>query len=350
MERYSRQTILQEIGLDGQDELFAAKVVIIGCGGLGSIVAPYLANAGVGLLILVDGDSPDLSNLHRQVFFQTGETATKSRALRNHIAKTNPDVQTIVFEEYLNKSNIEKILTNVDLVIECTDDMMTKYLVNDYCRLNAIPVVYGAIYKFDGYVSLFENRSEESIHLRDIFPIPNLDVPSCSEVGVLPTIAGIMGLLQANEALKYLLNIGESLSGILLSYNALNNSQLKLKLKKSWTGDLQQLYETEQYLGISCKPLPELTWSDLKNRIENYQLISILEDHEHQDISDPVKRIAMSDFLNNDFEIETLDQPTVIYCLSGIRSAQVVRHISNNFTKADVYSLKGGLRSVLSKE
>ena len=225
-ERYSRQTILEEIGSSGQAKLNATQVAVVGCGGLGAIAAAYLAGAGIGKLILVDGDKPELSNLHRQVFFSPEDQQTKAEELQIKLSKLNPEIKIKAIPTHLTKANIDELLTGINLILECTDHQPTKYLVNDFCALEGIPMVYSAIHKFEGYLSLFTNQQEEDIHLRDIFPVPNPNLPVCSEVGVMNTIAGMMGVLQANEAMKYLLGIGESLSGRLLTYDCLSNRQL----------------------------------------------------------------------------------------------------------------------------
>lgn len=342
--RYIRQTLLPEIGENGQRKLAKAKVCIIGCGGLGSIAAPYLAGAGVGHIILIDGDTPELSNLHRQVFFTGNEKESKAEALATHILKTNPDIKVDVVSKMLDKENIATIINDVTLVLECTDDMMCKYLVNDWCHLKNIPLIYGAIFKFEGYISLFKNETENDIHLRDIFPEPDLTIPTCSEVGVMNTIAGLIGMLQANEALKYLLEINENLSGQLLTYNALTNDQLKLKLKKSWVGDVQKLLESETYTISNCKTVPEITIDQIMSKINEYELISILEIDEHQSITDNCKHQPLSTF---DIQKWSLgEKPKIYYCMSGKRSATLVHRILEENATANVYSLKGGLMAL----
>jgi adenylyltransferase/sulfurtransferase len=314
---------------------------------LGSIVAPYLAGAGFGKITLVDADIPDLSNLHRQVFYSEGETLTKSQALANHIQKLNSEIEVLVVEDMLTKSNIDSIIKTGSIVVECTDDMMTKYLVNDYCHLKGVTMVYGAIYKFDGYVSLFENENKDSIHLRDAFPEPDLDVPSCSDVGVLNTIAGMIGLLQANEAIKYVLGVGQILSGSLLTYNALTNDQLKLKLKKNWKQDIEVVYKSTSYNSIHCINVPEISYEDLQKNRANFNVISILEDDEHQNIFDSVKRMPFSTFNTRDWNDK--NKPTVFYCMSGKRSSVLVEKLISEKDDLSVYSLKGGLNHFLSK-
>jgi len=340
--RYIRQILLDKIGLEGQEKLNLASVAVVGCGGLGSLVAPYLAGAGVSRLILCDGDNPDITNVHRQVFYSGNEKESKAISLAKHIVKINPDVECITVG-MLSKENISETLKNIDLVLECTDNMLTKYLVNDFCFLKRIPMIYGALYKYDGYVSLFPNQSQSDIHLRDIFPEPDLTVPRCSEVGVLPTLAGIIAMLQANEAIKYLTQIGRSLSGSLLHYNALENEQLKIKLKKSYFEDLELNYEANSYLTSNCTIIPSINFNELKLNINQYSIVSILEDEEHVDLFDDVERLPLSRF-----DIEKWNHNSgaiVFYCMSGKRSEHLVEAIKSKYSDAEVYSLLGGVNS-----
>ena len=343
--RYIRQTLLKEIGPLGQEKLLRSRIAIVGCGGLGSIVAPYLAGAGVGNLCLIDGDLPHVSNLHRQVFFPSQSSDTKAELLANHIHRLNPDVKVRVVNEMLKKENIQDTINKVDLVIECTDDMMCKYLVNDYCHLNQIPLVYGAIYKFEGYVSLFENKDTSSIHLRDAFPKPDTSIPTCSEVGVLGTIAGIIGLFQANEALKYIVGL-ETLSNTLLTYDCLGNTQFKLRLKKTFSSDMHALFEQEDYLAVSCETVPEISLETLLKERTDYELVSILEDIEHEDIDNTTFHSPLSVFPKEEWLQSYQDHPrkVVFYCQSGKRSTQLVSQLLDMDSNLKIYSLNGGLR------
>ena len=344
-QRYIRQTLLHEIGHEGQSKLSDSSVAIIGCGGLGSIVAPYLAGSGVGHLILVDADMPHVSNLHRQVFFSSADLSeSKAKLLSVHIKGLNPDIKVTTIKEMLSKSNIDSVIDDVDIVIECTDDMMTKYLVNDFCALKGKALIYGAIYKYDGYVSLFKNSSIDDIHLRDIFPVPQLDIPTCSEVGVLNTIAGIIGLFQANEAIKYIVGFGENLVGKLLSYSVLNNEQYKLTLKKTFNKNLNDIYSSESYQSLFCNVGNEISLNELMNNRETYHLVSILEDFEHRDIDGDVQHMAMS---KNDLgSYSELRSPVVFYCQSGMRSLALVNQLLAQNTHAEFLSLKDGLNSL----
>ena len=339
--RYIRQTLLSQIGNLGQEKLGKAKIAIVGCGGLGSIAAPYLAGAGVGTLLLIDHDTIDITNLHRQVFYSESDKDYKSNSLANHINALNSDVDTLVYTEMLTKKNIDFLLNDVDIVLECTDNIQTKYLVNDYCHINKIPMVYGAIYKYDGYISLFANQSNVDIHLRDIFADPNDNIPSCAEVGVINTVAGLIGMLQANEAIKYLTNAGVTLQGHLISYNILSNDQMKLKLKKNYLKDMVVLYSESDYHANNNCAVSELSISMLMSDRSNYQLISILEYDEHISIDDEVVHIPLSTI---DIEVyEPPQKPTVFYCMSGRRSSVLVKQLLERNSSLNIFTLSGGL-------
>lgn len=343
-ERYIRQTLLDVIGEKGQEKLLASHIAVVGCGGLGSIAGPYLAGAGIGKLTLIDADVPHISNLHRQVFFETQLNGiSKAEALGQHIQKLNPEIEIDVVSQMINKNSVAGILSSADLVLECTDNIQVKYLINDYCALNKIPMVYGAIHKYDGYVSFFENKDAASIHLRDIFAEPNDDIPSCSEVGVLGTLAGVIGLMQANEAIKYIAGAGKCLDCTLLTYNILNNEQLKLKLKKTYTQDLKQVFDNRDYISEIVCSTNEISLEELTSNRDKYNLISILEDHEHDNIDGDVIRSPLSKFDLENWKPDS-DKPTVFYCMSGVRTGKLVNEILNNNPQMKVISLAGGLK------
>lgn len=348
--RYIRQTLLDQIGDSGQQKLLAANIVVIGCGGLGSIAAPYLAGAGVGKITLVDADKPHISNLHRQVFFEDASySQSKSKALANHIQRLNPTIEVIVVEQMITKKNIEEIVNGATVVLECTDNIQTKYLVNDYCHIYNIPLVYGAIHKYDGYVSLFTNADKETIHLRDIFAVPNEDIPTCSEVGVMGTLAGLIGILQANEAIKFITEAGSTLINHLLTYNILDNTQMKLKLKKSYKNDVAAIYQVSSYISkINCD-ITEITKEELEANRTKYNLVSILEDYEHKDIDNDVEHIPLSTIHPEEL-VEDIEVPTVFYCTTGKRSAVLVRMMKAVDPAIEIYSLKGGVKEISNFE
>ena len=340
--RYARQESLQEIGKEGQSKIGNSSVCIIGCGGLGSIAAPYLAGAGVGRIILVDGDRPEISNVHRQIVFTGNEKTSKAKSLADHIARLNPEIEIIVFPEMLDKDNIDQITSQADIVLECSDSIHCKYLVNDYCHMENIPMIYGAIYQYEGYLCFFSNRDQKDIHLRDIFPEPDPNIPSCSEVGVLNTIAGLIGILQANEAIKYILGWEGILNGTLLSYDVRDNAQMKLKLKKNWNQNMEEIFEFNSYKEIACD-IPEISVTALKKSISDYALVSLLEDRENEFLSENTIHIPFSKFQSSHWKEKSV--PQVFYCLSGRRSRQVIEKIKLQDPLAEVFSLQGGLKA-----
>lgn len=232
IERYSRHIILEEVGVEGQEKLLNSKVLIIGTGGLGAPAAMYLAAAGVGTIGLVDGDVVDLSNLQRQIIHTT-ESIGKDKVIsgKNTIGKINPDVKVITYKEFVTSENILKIIKDYDFVIDGTDNFAAKFLINDACVLGNKPFSHAGIIRFKGQLTTIIPGKDEPCY-RCIFqnPPPAGAVPTCREAGVLGVMGGVIGTLQATEAIKYLLNLGNTLSGYLLTFDALTMEFRKVKL------------------------------------------------------------------------------------------------------------------------
>ena len=234
LERYSRHIILKDVGIEGQQKIAESKILVVGAGGLGSPALLYLAAAGVGRLGIADGDVLDLSNLQRQVIHFTDDIGKpKVISAKEKIEKLNPDVEVVVHHEMLRAANILDIVKDYDFVIDGTDNFPTKFLVNDACVLAGVPFSHGGILRFDGQT--FTILPGESACYRCIFikPPPANLVPTCSQAGVIGVIAGILGTLQANEALKYVLGKGELLSDRLLIFDALETRFREVKIKKN---------------------------------------------------------------------------------------------------------------------
>lgn len=286
-ERYARQISLNEIGTAGQEKLAEACVAIVGCGGLGAIAAAYLAGAGIGELVLIDGDRPQASNLHRQVFYSAEEEDFKVAVLTAKLKQLNPECTVRPVNDYLSKANIARVLdsTTIDLVLECTDQAQVKHLVSDYCAIHEIPLVYGAVHKSQGYLALFANQKETDCHLRDLFPAPDERLPTCAEVGVLGTAAGLIGLLQANEALKWLLGIGQSLRNRLLTYDCLGMQQHIVQLGKTFQEDLETVFESSNYGSEANTPDFSITTAVLKSwPADSYQLFSLMNEAQEPEL------------------------------------------------------------------
>ena len=234
IERYSRQIILQEIGGTGQEKLLSSKVLIVGAGGLGAPAALYLAAAGVGTLGIIDSDRVDLTNLQRQIIHHASDIGLeKVRSAENKIRAINPDVTIRTYHTRVTAENISEIVRQYDFVIDGTDNFPAKFLVNDACFFEKVPFSHAGILRFDG--QLITVLPGETTCYRCIFraPPPEGVVPSCSQAGILGALAGVIGCLQATEAIKYLLGIGDLLINALLTYNALTMDFRKIRLKRS---------------------------------------------------------------------------------------------------------------------
>jgi adenylyltransferase/sulfurtransferase len=236
IKRYARHIILPEVGGKGQEKLLNSKVLVIGAGGLGSPAILYLAAAGVGTIGIVDFDVVDFSNLQRQVIHNTERVGTpKVESARKTVEMLNPDVKVITYNTRISKENIMDIIKDYDVVLDGTDNFPTRFLINDACYFAGKPLVSAAMLRFEGQVSVFDYRNKEkSPCYRCLFPEPPPPglVPSCQEAGILGSIGGIMGCIQATEAIKLILGIGEPLVGKLLIMDALSMDFRKVKLRK----------------------------------------------------------------------------------------------------------------------
>jgi len=363
---YQRQTTLPEIGTAGQERLAQAKVLVVGCGGLGSVAAVYLAGSGIGTLHLVDFDVVSVSNLHRQVFYKTSDIGkAKAEVLAAHIQAINPFVEVSFSKKAIAKSNVKALLAPYDIVLDCTDSLPIKYLINDACVLFDKILVYGSLYKFDGYVATFnalDAEGKRTANLRDAFPeMPKEYVPNCSETGTLNSIVGLIGLLQANEVLKIVTQTGKPLTNQLLIYNSLENSQFKMTLKPlpdchaepAAAGKLRRsistIFKTETYTNIGCALQDDsllITGKELKaqlkNNRENLYLISVIENANAPLPFAVDAKIPLSKFSPKDLKIDR-SKTCVIVCQRGISSYTAVKDLKKRSPKLKVLSLKEGI-------
>ena len=268
-ERYSRHLILPEVGLEGQKRLKAASVMCIGTGGLGSPLLLYLAAAGVGRIGIVDFDIVDTSNLHRQVIHGTSWVGKpKIESAKNRIHEINPYCQVDLYETRLTSENALELIQPYDIVVDGTDNFPTRYLVNDACVLLNKPNVYGSILRFEGQATVF--NYEGGPNYRDLFPEPPPPgmVPSCAEGGVLGILPGIIGLIQATETVKIILGQGNTLSGRLLLYNALDMKFRELKLRPNPIRPvIEKLIDYEEFCGI-----PQAKAEEAKQQLESQEM------------------------------------------------------------------------------
>lgn len=361
--RYSRHLLIPEVGLSGQKKIKAASVLVIGTGGLGSPVALYLAAAGVGRIGLVDYDRVDESNLQRQVIHGTSQLGNlKAESARQRMLDINPDIQVDVYNEPFTSDNALQIAQDYDILIDGTDNFPTRYLTNDVSVLLGKPNVYGSIFRFDGQVSVFDARNGPCY--RCLFPEPPPPglVPSCAEGGVLGVLPGIIGTMQASEALKLILGIGESLSGRLLLFNALDMSFDFVNLHKNPNckicgpdPEVTELIDYEEFCGVPGHDHEEGSvgggWdidagqlAEKLNQGEEIYLLDVREPHELE-ISklEGADLIPLGQLAARLSELDSADE-MVVFCKGGTRSARALELLTSaGFRK--VKNLKGGINA-----
>jgi adenylyltransferase/sulfurtransferase len=343
--RYSRHLIMPEVTLEGQKRIKAASILCIGAGGLGSPIALYLAAAGVGRLGLVDGDVVDFSNLQRQILHGTKDVGRKKlNSARDRIREVNPNVQVELFDTYFTSENAREIVENYDIVIDGTDNFPTRYLSNDVCVLLKKPNIYGSIFRFDGQCTVFAPHLGGPCY-RCMFPEPPPPgmVPSCAEGGVLGVLPGIIGVMQAIEAIKLIVGIGESLQGRLVSFDALKMKFREFKLRKDPScpicGEhptITDLIDYEQFCGIpqaaaaeaAEAPVPEISVVELKRKLdanEKFVLVDVREQFEWDIARIPgAILIPLGELPSRMSELDSADE-IVLHCKSGTRSAKALR-------------------------
>ena len=361
--RYSRHLLIPEVGLEGQRKLKGASVLVIGTGGLGSPVALYLAAAGVGRIGLVDYDVVDFSNLQRQVIHGTSTLGTlKVDSARERMLDLNPGIQVDVYNEPFTSANARPIAADYNLIIDGSDNFPTRYLTNDLCVLTGKPNVYGSIYRFEGQVSVFDARRGPCY--RCLFPEPPPPglVPSCAEGGVLGVLPGTIGTLQATEALKLLLGIGEPMIGKLLLYNALDMSFEFIKLRKN-PGckvcgpnlDVTELIDYEAFCGVPGHDHDEgsagagwdITATELAARLKqgaSLRLVDVREPHELEISRLPgAQLIPLGQMAARLSELNSADE-IILFCKAGVRSRRALELLAGaGFRK--LKNLKGGINA-----
>ncbi|PYR26094.1 MAG: molybdenum cofactor biosynthesis protein MoeB [Acidobacteria bacterium] len=367
IKRYSRHLIMPEVGIDGQRKLKAGSVLCIGAGGLGSPVAMYLTAAGIGRLGIVDFDTVDFSNLQRQILHGTPDVGRpKLASARDRLNALNPNVHIETYEVALSSQNALKLFEPYDVIVDGTDNFPTRYLVNDACVLTGKPNAYGSIFRFEGQASVFATK--EGPCYRCLYPEPPPPglVPSCAEGGVLGVLPGMIGVIQATEAVKLILGIGEPLIGRFLIYDALRMRFRELKLRKDpdcpvcgTYPTVTELIDYEQFCGITpAAPEPvavnnatEITSVELKQRLdrgEKPKIIDVREPNEYQINRIPGSAlIPLGDVPKRYGELNP-DEELVVHCKSGVRSAKAADFLRSVGFKR-VLNLKGGILDWVDK-
>ena len=360
--RYSRHLIMPEVTLEGPKRLKAAKVLCIGTGGLGSPIGLDLAAAGIGTLGLVDFDVVDYSNLQRQILHGTKDVGRKKlNSARDRIKEINPNVQVDLHDALFSSENAREIVEPYDIVIDGTDNFPTRYLSNDICVFLKKPNVYGSIFRFDGQCTVFAPHLGGPCY-RCLYPEPPPPgmVPSCAEGGVLGVLPGIIGVMQAIEAIKLIVGIGEPLSGRLVHFDALKMKFREFKIRKdpscpvcSENPTITDLIDYDQFCGIpqaraeeeAEAPVPEITVEALKARIDRqdkFVLLDVREPYEWDVAKIPgSKLIPLGELASRMSELDSADE-IIIHCKVGVRSAKAVRELQKaGFSK--LLNVEGGI-------
>jgi adenylyltransferase/sulfurtransferase len=361
LSRYSRHLILPEVGVEGQRKLKAARVLCVGTGGLGSPLALYLAAAGVGTLGLVDFDVVDASNLQRQIIHSTADIGRKKLdSAEEKLKALNPALNVVKHDTLLSSANALDILKDYDVVADGTDNFPTRYLVNDACVLLGKPNAYGSIFRFEGQASVFATKDGPCYRCLYPEPPPPGLVPSCAEGGVLGILPGLIGVIQASEAIKLILGIGEPLIGRLLLVDALKMRFRELKLRKNpecpvcgTHPTVTHLIDYQQFCGLEAASeapksvkngIPQLSVKDLKRRIdagENLFILDVREPFEYQIANIGGKLIPQNEVPQRIGEIDR-NQEIIVQCKSGGRSQRIAEFLKQS-GYPNVTNLAGGI-------
>jgi adenylyltransferase/sulfurtransferase len=354
MARYARHITIPEFNVEGQKKLKAAKVLVIGSGGLGSPVLLYLAAAGVGHLGIVDFDVVDDSNLQRQVLFTVDDVGKlKAETAKKRLEALNPHIKITVHNTRFTKENAMEIIEQYDIVADGTDNFPTRYLVNDACVLAGKINVYASIFRFEGQVSVFNYLNEDGTrgaNYRDMFPEPPPPglVPNCAEGGVLGVLPGIIGSMQASEVIKVVTGVGEPLAGRIFLFDAASFTTRILKVNKNPETKITELINYEQFCGIlpaDDKEVKEVTVKELYNlqvQGADFQLIDVREPYEYEIANLEGELIPLASVAESANRISR-DKKVIIHCRSGKRSADAIRELESLHGFDNLYNLKGGI-------
>jgi molybdopterin/thiamine biosynthesis adenylyltransferase/rhodanese-related sulfurtransferase len=351
-ERYSRHFVLPGFSIQAQQKLKQASVLVVGAGGLGCPVLQYLTAAGIGKIGIADHDVVSLSNLQRQILYTVRNIGkNKAEVAASKLAELNPNVLFKTFTEKITSKNALSFLNDFNLIIDCTDNFPTRYLLNDACVILHKPLVYGSIFRYEGQVAVFNYKG--SPHYRDLYPQPPDpdSVPNCEEGGVLGVLPGIIGSMQANEAIKILTATGEVLAGKLLLYDSLTSETTIVSIPTRNTKiEIKELIDYDDFCGLSQKKnknwdMKEITVQELKALIDSkadFQLIDVREPHEYDICNIGGELIPMAD-LPHQVDQLSKDKKVVVHCRSGKRSGDMVLWLEKNQGLDNLYNLKGGI-------
>lgn len=359
-ERYQRQMILPDFGVSAQQLLSAARVLVIGAGGLGCPILQYLVGSGIGHIGITDGDQVSLSNLHRQTLFNTADIGiNKAEVAANKLRLLNPDITILSIPFHLSNQNVLDIIHEYDIVVDGTDNFATRYMINDACVLSDKTLVYGAVSRYEGQIAIFNHLTSQgtrSANYRDLFPDPPKDgtVLNCADAGVLGVLPGIIGCMQAAEVIKLITGVGEPLVNQLLTYQLKDHQLFLMKIKpqantSSLIPSTVDAFKAVDYDWLCASPATslEIDAGDFNQWVgrPNVTIVDVREPHELPTIHEfQHLRIPLASVKEATAELK--NDIVVVFCQSGKRSLQAAKELTDLFGEAKkVYSLQGGILS-----
>lgn len=352
MSRFARQSILPGFGKEGQDKLSRARVLVVGAGGLGCPVLLHLAAAGVGTLGIADGDVVSESNLNRQTLFgQQHIGRPKAKTAATLLKEKYPDIHFNIIPDFLTATNTLEVIAGYDLVVDGSDNFGTRYMLNDACVLLKKPLVMGAIYQYEGQVTVL-NYGSNPVNYRDLYPEPpqGNQVPNCSETGVLGVLPGTIGSLQATEAIKIITGLGSVLTNRMLLYNLKVMSFYEMALS-SHPRSAEKIPSSEETFrnmdyNISCENAEEITWVkalDWTTNMGSTALVDIREPQEAPPLEQPyILKIPMASIRENPEPLKAFEN-ILMFCRSGTRSVKMATELKQRFPEKKIFSVQGGI-------
>jgi sulfur-carrier protein adenylyltransferase/sulfurtransferase len=351
LQRYSRHFVLPGFGEVAQSKLKTARVAVVGAGGLGCPVLLYLAAAGVGYIRIIDDDRVTVSNLQRQILYtSTDLNQSKAELATKKILQLNPQLKSESHQLRITAENALTLLRDVDVVVDCTDNFPTRYLLNDACVLLNLPLVYGSIFRYEGQVAVFNYRG--GVTYRDFYPQPPApdSVPNCEEGGVLGVLPGLIGTLQANEVLKIISGYAEPLSGQILLFDTTTLEAIKIKVPDRKSREsVKKLIDYDEFCNLTGPVknprMKEVTVQELKEMMDKnaeFQLIDVREPHEYEICNLGGELIPQGEIPQAVSRISK-DKQVILQCRSGARSGNMVQWLEKNHGFTNLYNLKGGI-------
>jgi len=356
LETYSRQLLLDEIGQEGQHKIKQAKVLVIGAGGLGCPVLQYINAAGVGTIGIVDCDTVEKSNLHRQILFGLSSIGkNKAEAAKLQLSQNNPFTIINSYSKAIKPINAIEIIREYDIIVDCTDNYTARYLINDACVLLSKPFIHGSVYKFEGQVSVFNHLGGPTY--RCLFPEPNYtSETNCTQSGVVGVLPGLIGLMQANEVLKLILKTGVILSGTVLTYNGLSCKLSTLRLKRMNHNIYKRLKEQGKlnpldYQKASCDVTNSIVQINseafMELMHENIQIIDVRERNEMPELPElKARNIPIGQIFDRKDEIKR-SVKTIVFCGSGTRSLNAIKILQDDYAFRNLINLKDGIQTYI---